>query len=63
MARLIENLRAALGQAIDQSDWMSPPTKLEAREKLRTFRANIGYPVKWRDYTGSRSARASSSSR
>ena len=45
MARLIENLRAALGEAIDQSDWMSPPTKLEAREKLRTFRANIGYPV------------------
>ena len=52
MARLIENLRAALGEAIDQSDWMSPPTKLEAREKLRTFRANIGYPVKWRDYAG-----------
>ena len=52
MARLIENLRAALGEAIDQSDWMAPPTKVEAREKLRTFRANIGYPVKWRDYTG-----------
>lgn len=52
MSRLIENLRAALGDAIDEAEWMSAPTRQEAREKLRAFRANIGYPAKWRDYTG-----------
>jgi predicted metalloendopeptidase len=52
MARLVENLRVALGDAIDEADWMSAPTRREARDKLRAFRANIGYPARWRDYTG-----------
>jgi predicted metalloendopeptidase len=52
MARLIENLRTAFGEAIDRAEWMGPSTRQEARRKLAAFRANIGYPPKWRDYTG-----------
>jgi predicted metalloendopeptidase len=52
MTQLIENLRAAFARAIDRADWMSPATKQEARRKLAAFRANIGYPARWRDYSG-----------
>lgn len=48
---LVENLRTALGQHIDQLDWMSDATKVRAREKLAAFRVKIGYPDKWKDYT------------
>jgi endothelin-converting enzyme len=50
MATLIENLRTAFGEAIDSAEWMSAPTKQEARRKLEAFRANIGYPAAWRNY-------------
>ena len=52
VAQLVENLRTAFGQAIDHAEWMSAATKQEARTKLAAFRANIGYPVTWRDYSG-----------
>jgi len=51
MDRLVENLRTALRQHIDQLDWMSPATKVEAHKKLESFRAKIGYPSQWRDYS------------
>lgn len=51
MDRLVENLRTALRQHIDQLDWMGPETKVEARKKLESFRAKIGYPSRWRDYS------------
>jgi predicted metalloendopeptidase len=51
MQTLVENLRTAFGQAIDQLDWMSEPTKVEARAKLANFGVKIGYPDKWRDYS------------
>lgn len=51
MQQLVENMRAAYGNRIDQLDWMSAETKVAAREKLRTFRPKIGYPDKWRDYS------------
>ena len=31
---------------------MSDETKAKAHEKLNTFYVKIGYPDKWRDYTG-----------
>ncbi|MFT3728763.1 MAG: M13 family metallopeptidase [Terricaulis sp.] len=49
---LVENMRAAYGARIDQLTWMSPETKVAAHEKLRTFRPKVGYPDKWRDYSG-----------
>ncbi|HVY86456.1 MAG TPA: M13 family metallopeptidase, partial [Caulobacterales bacterium] len=51
MLALVENLRTAYGQRIDQLTWMTPETKAKAREKLAAFRPKIGYPNKWRDYS------------
>ncbi len=50
MSELVENLRRAYGERIDQLSWMSAETKVAAREKLATFRPKIGYPDRWRDY-------------
>jgi putative endopeptidase len=49
---LVENMRIAYGERIDQSPWMSAETKVLAREKLATFRPKIGYPDRWKDYSG-----------
>lgn len=52
MQELVENLRRAYGARIDGLTWMSAETKVVAREKLATFRPKIGYPDRWRDYSG-----------
>jgi putative endopeptidase len=52
MLDLVENVRKAYAQRIDALDWMTPETKVVAREKLKAFRTKIGYPDKWRDYSG-----------
>ncbi len=52
METLVENLRVAFGQRVDQLEWMSAETKQAAHEKLGTIRVKIGYPNKWRDYSG-----------
>lgn len=52
MLALVENLRTALGQHIQALDWMSEPTKQKALEKLAAFTVKIGYPDKWRDFSG-----------
>lgn len=51
MVTLVENLRAALAEHIDQLDWMSDTTKVKAHEKLAAFTVKIGYPDKWKDYS------------
>lgn len=52
MIALIEDLRKALAKHIDNLTWMSDETKSKAHEKLNSFRVKIGYPDKWRDYSG-----------
>ena len=52
MVTLVENLRTALGQHIDNLTWMSDETKAKAHEKLDAFSVKVGYPDKWRDYSG-----------
>ena len=52
MAELVENLRTALGQRIDNLDWMSEETKVNAKEKLMAFRPKIGYPDTWQSFEG-----------
>jgi putative endopeptidase len=49
---LVDNLRAALKVRIQHVDWMSDATKAKAIEKWDTFVPKIGYPDKWRDWTG-----------
>ena len=51
MVTLVKNLQTALGQHIDELDWMSDQTKARAHEKLATFHVKIGYPDKWKDYS------------
>jgi len=51
MVALVENLRTALGQHIDQLEWMGEETKAKAQEKLAAFTVKIGYPDKWKDYS------------
>jgi len=49
MQDLVENLRIALRQSIEQNDWMGPETKQEAYLKLEAFRPKIAYPDVWED--------------
>jgi predicted metalloendopeptidase len=50
MAALIENLRGAYHQGIDELDWMSNETKKAAKIKLHAFTPKIGYPERWKNY-------------
>ena len=52
MATLVENLRKALGERIDNLDWMGAETKVNAKEKLMAFRPKIGYPDEWQSFEG-----------
>ncbi|NWG71162.1 MAG: M13 family metallopeptidase [Parvularculaceae bacterium] len=52
MEALVANLRTALGERIDKLPWMGAETKARAQEKLSKFTPKIGYPEKWRDYSG-----------
>ncbi len=52
METLVENLRVAFAQRIKQLSWMSDSTKVRALEKLNAIGVKIGYPNKWRDYSG-----------
>lgn len=51
MEGLVENLRAALRQSIEENDWMGPETKEEAYRKLEAFRPKIAYPDEWKDFS------------
>jgi putative endopeptidase len=51
MVTLVENLQASYKDRIAQLDWMSPETKEKALVKLSKFRAKVGYPDKWKDYS------------
>jgi putative endopeptidase len=47
---LVHNLLVEYRTEIDTLDWMSPETKIKAKEKLAKYSTVIGYPAKWRDY-------------
>ncbi|KAA1156025.1 M13 family metallopeptidase [Pseudoalteromonas fuliginea] len=52
MSELVENLRTALGERIDNLEWMGDETKVNARAKLAAFVPKIGYPDVWQSYDG-----------
>jgi putative endopeptidase len=52
MEELVGNLRLAMKARIEELEWMGPETKKLALEKLSKFGLKIGYPSKWRDYSG-----------
>lgn len=49
---LVDNVRNALKARIQNLDWMSDATKEKAIAKWSTFLPKIGYPDKWRDWSG-----------
>jgi len=52
MEELVKNLAAALKERIQGLTWMSDETKAKAIAKWETFTPKIGYPDKWRDWSG-----------
>jgi putative endopeptidase len=51
LAVMVDNIKAAVKSHLEKVDWMSEPTRARALEKFARFRALIGCPLKWRDYT------------
>jgi len=54
MEGLVGALEKALAEEIRTLPWMSDETKKTAERKLAAIRNRIGYPEKWRDYSGLR---------
>ncbi|HKR01344.1 MAG TPA: M13 family metallopeptidase [Pyrinomonadaceae bacterium] len=51
---MVRNIILAFGRRIDKLDWMSPATRARAKAKLGTLYVGVGYPERWRNYTGLR---------
>ena len=52
MDALVGDLIEAYRQSISTLEWMSPATREKALAKLAAFTPKIGYPTRWRDYSG-----------
>src|SRR3546814_19551600 len=52
METLVANLKLSMGDRIRKNDWMAPETKTAALAKLDKMDVMVGYPDKWRDYSG-----------
>jgi predicted metalloendopeptidase len=48
LANVIEAYRGALREA----EWMSPQARRDALDKLSALSTGVGYPARWRDYSG-----------
>ncbi len=49
---LVDNLVEAYRESITHLAWMTADTRARAIDKLDKFTPKIGYPSKWRDYSG-----------
>ena len=49
---MVQNIVTAFGKRVDNLAWMSPATRAKAKAKLATLYVGIGYPDRWRDYSG-----------
>lgn len=48
---MVDDLTKAFGARIDALSWMSPETKIKAKQKLATLIVGVGYPDHWQDYS------------
>ena len=48
---MVHDIEGAMNRDLDQLTWMSPETKVRARQKLAAIANKIGYPEHWRDYS------------
>ena len=55
--RMVQNELAAFAERIDKLEWMAPPTKAEAKAKLKALKVGVGYPDRWLDYSALRVSR------
>lgn len=51
MEDMVNNLKAAFQEHIENLDWMSDSTKTLALEKLNAMVAKIGYPERWKNFS------------
>ncbi len=49
---LVRNLMSALHDRLYSLEWMSDSTRTQALKKLDAISVKIGYPDKWKDYSG-----------
>ena len=49
--QMVHDIEAAMDQDIDTLEWMSPATRVRAKQKLHGVADKIGYPDHWRDYS------------
>ncbi|MBD8636742.1 M13 family metallopeptidase [Stenotrophomonas sp. CFBP 13725] len=52
MQHLVDNLSEALKARLEKLEWMGEDTRNKALEKWASFTPKIGYPDKWRDWSG-----------
>ena len=48
---MVHDIESAMEHDLDTLEWMSPETKVRAKEKLHAVADKIGYPEHWRDYS------------
>ncbi len=48
--QIVHDIEAAMNRDLDSVTWMSPETRVRAKEKLAAITDKIGYPEHWRDY-------------
>lgn len=49
---IVQDILRAYEQRIDRLDWMAPQTRANAKAKLATLKVGVGFPDRWRDYSG-----------
>ena len=49
--QMVHDIETAMDEDLGTVDWMSPATKVRAKEKLHAIADKIGYPDHWRDYS------------
>ncbi|MEM1000551.1 MAG: M13 family metallopeptidase [Bacteroidota bacterium] len=49
---MVDNILAEMTERLGQLEWMGEETREKAIYKVSTITPKIGYPDKWRDYTG-----------
>ena len=51
-AEMVTRIRAVMERRLETLPWMSEATRRQALAKLHAMREKIGYPERWRDYSG-----------
>jgi putative endopeptidase len=48
---MVHDIESAMDRDLETLEWMSPETRVKAKEKLHAVADKIGYPEHWRDYS------------